>query len=81
MNGQRYTLVDSGSLMSSSTCFTEEDDGEFPHRGFTQSLPAEIERKISVGSKEPQPAKVKKKEVDCFSDNFVAASQDSEVVS
>ena len=67
-------LVDTGSVLSSSPTLTEEEEGDFPPRGFTQSLPSEIERKISVET-------VKEREVDCFSDNFVSVSEDAKVVS
>ena len=79
-DGHRYTLVESPSVASSST---GEEEGEFPERGFTQSLPAEIERKISVGSKvRPHPPKDRNRDMDCFSDNFVSHQQnENEIVS
>ena len=63
-----HGLVDSG--VSSSTYPTEEEGGESPQRGFTQSLPAEIERKISTGSKVRAGVNCGK-DIDGFSDNFV----------
>ena len=60
-----HGLVDSG--VSSSTYPTEEEGGESPQRGFTQSLPAEIERKISTRSK----VRAGGSDIDGFSDNFV----------
>ena len=58
-------LLDSG--VSSTTYPTEEEGGESPQRGFTQSLPAEIERKISTRSK----VRPGGRDIDGFSDNFV----------
>lgn len=82
VDGQRYTLVDSGSVVSSSPTLTEEEEGDFPPRGFTQSLPSEIERKISVETKATSPPySAKERDVDCFSDNFVNVSEDAKVVS
>ena len=73
-----HGLVQSGSGISSNTCPTEEEEGgESPQRGFTQSLPAEIERKISMRSKD----RLKERDMDSFSDNFVTLSQDGQVVS
>lgn len=82
VDGQSYNaLVDSGSLMSSSPALTEEE-GDFPSRGFTQSLPSEIERKISVETKAKSSTySAKERDVDCFSDNFVNVLEDAKVVS
>lgn len=55
-------MVDASLDSRSVSC-----DGDSPKaRGFTQSLPAEIERKISIGSKVTDL----RRETDCFSDNF-----------
>ena len=73
--GHRYTLVESTSVASSSN---GEEEGESPQRGFTQSLPAEIERKITMGSKvRTHPPKERNKDLDCFSDNFVVSPRES----
>ena len=71
--GDGTTSIDSMSL----SC-----EGDSPKdRGFTQSLPAAIERKISLGSKDTQAGDTKKRELDCFSDNFVTTPEDKQTVS
>lgn len=67
------TSIDSMSL----SC-----EGDFPKdRGFTQSLPAAIERKISIGSKDAQPSDKERRDMDCFSDNFITVPQSNQMVS
>lgn len=80
VDGQRYMSVDTESVGSSITASSEEEEGDSPpERGFTQSLPAEIERKISIGSK-VTPGTMER-DVDCqFSDNFVTSSGELNMV-
>ena len=75
---ERYTSVD-----SVSSSYSSEGEGDSPKaRRFTQSLPAEIERKISIDSKDTQRgAGLKERELDCFSDNFITTPQDTQTVS
>lgn len=71
----RDTSIDSLSL--SDSC-----EGDSPKaRGFTQSLPTEIERKISIGSKDAQVGERKRRDLDSFSDNFITAQEHNPTVS
>ena len=67
---------------SVSSSYSSEGEGDSPKvRGFTQSLPAEIERKISIGSTVTHHGDIKDKDVDCFSDNFITTPQLTQIVS
>lgn len=68
------TSVDSMSL----SC----EGGSPKERGFTQSLPVAIERKISMGSKDAQAGDTaENRDLDCFSDNFITTSENIQTVS
>lgn len=57
-------------------------EGDSPkERGFTQSLPVAIERKISMGSKDTPAGDKGRRDLDCFSDNFIPTPENHQTVS
>ena len=57
-------------------------EGDSPkERGFTQSLPVAIERKISLGSKDTPAGDSGHRDLDCFSDNFITTPENNQTVS
>ena len=68
------------SVNSVSLSYSCEEDSP-KARGFTQSLPTEIERKISIGSKDTQAEETKRRDLDCFSDNFITSQEHNQTVS
>lgn len=86
------SLTNQGTPSDDNASMTDEDtsvdsvslscEGDSPKdRGFTQSLPAAIERKISIRSKDTQARDVKKRDLDCFSDNFITTPEHGQTVS
>jgi hypothetical protein len=58
------------------------EGGSPKERGFTQSLPVAIERKISMGSKDTQTGdRAENRDLDCFSDNFITTPENIQTVS